>query len=58
MAFLRLSRSVKDLAAWTARSRGGADMNSALHTLARVSVGVPRADEFFSLKHADSYLCR
>ncbi|THV49880.1 hypothetical protein BGAL_0175g00170 [Botrytis galanthina] len=32
---LRLSRSVKDLAAWTARSRGGADMNSALRTIAR-----------------------
>ncbi|TGO50873.1 hypothetical protein BCON_0174g00190 [Botryotinia convoluta] len=55
---LRLSRSVKELAAWTARSMRGADMNSALHTLARVSVGVPRADESFLLTHADSYLYR
>lgn len=32
-------------------------MNSALHTLAKVSVGVPRADESFSLTHTDSYMC-
>ncbi|TGO21926.1 hypothetical protein BPAE_0193g00120 [Botrytis paeoniae] len=36
----------------------GADMNSELHTLARVSVCVPRADESFFLTHANSYICR
>ncbi|KAF7952447.1 uncharacterized protein EAE97_001944 [Botrytis byssoidea] len=34
---LRLSRSAKGLADWMARSMRGADMNSALHALARGS---------------------
>ncbi|KAF7920825.1 uncharacterized protein EAE98_008854 [Botrytis deweyae] len=39
---LRLSRSAKQLAFWTARSMRGADMNSALNTLARKQNNIDR----------------